>query len=284
MKEPDKQQLETHLKSIVGERTPHLSNQHLTDVSHYIKETFQTLGYQIESDPFLFQGETFENIIARKKGSVSDERIIIGAHFDSVPGSPGADDNASGVSVMLELARILADRKWNHTVELIGFHMEEWNMIGSGAYAKKLKQAKVRVRGMISLEMVGFTSSAPGSQKMPAGFGFFYPKVGNFIAIVGNVRSWKLLNTFKTKMKAGQNLPVETLVMPFNGIFVYPSRWSDHSPFWDAGYPALLITDTSFYRNPHYHGPTDTIETLNLDFMLNVTRGVAQALIALDET
>ncbi len=279
----DQQRLETHLKAIVGERTPHLSDKHLADVFRYVKETLQNLGYQIELDPFPFQGETFENIIARKKGSASDERIIVGAHFDSVPGSPGADDNASGVSVMLELARILAKRKWNHTVEFVGFHMEEWNMIGSRAYAKKLKQADTRVRGMISLEMVGFTSNVPGSQKMPPGFGFFYPKTGNFISIVGNIRSWKFLNMFKTKMKTVENLPVESLIMPLNGILVYPTRWSDHSPFWDAGYPALLITDTSFYRNPHYHGPTDTIETLNLDFMSKITRGVAQALVTLDE-
>jgi aminopeptidase YwaD len=279
--EPDKNELEKHLKKIVGERAIHSSDQHLAEVFQYIKETLQNLGYEIELDPFQFQGEKFENIIARKKGK-TDEHIIVGAHFDSVVGSPGADDNASGVSAMLELARILAAHDWNHTIEFIGFHLEEWNMIGSAAYVKKLKERKIKVRGMISLEMVGYASNQLKSQKMPAGFGVFYPNVGNFIGVVANIRSWQLMNLFKEKMKLAEDLPVESLVMPLNGIFLPPVRWSDHSPFWDAGYPALLITDTSFYRNPHYHSASDTIETLDLDFMTKVTKGVVIALEILD--
>ena len=284
MEEANKERIEIYLKHIVGERTPHMSDKHLANVSHYIRETLKSFGYQTELDPFPFNGETFQNIIAHKKGEKSDDRIIIGAHFDSVPDSPGADDNASGVVAMLELARILADRKWNHTVEFIGFNLEEWRMIGSTAYANKLKRDHISVRGMISLEMVGFATEAPGSQRMPSGFGFFYPKVGNFIGLVGNLRSWNLLRTFKTGMKKIKGLPVESLLIPMSGIFLPPTRWSDHSPFWDQRYPALMITDTSFYRNPHYHGPTDTIETLNLDFILKVTDGVAQALVTLDES
>ncbi|MBI4373136.1 MAG: M20/M25/M40 family metallo-hydrolase [Candidatus Omnitrophica bacterium] len=275
--------IESHLKNIVGERTPYVSNEHLANVSHYLQKTLQEFGYPIELDPFTFQQEPFENIIARKKGLKSDARIIIGAHFDSVPGTPGADDNASGVAAMLELARMLAERKWNHTVEFIGFNLEEWDMVGSASYVNKLKNGKAKVRAMISLEMIGFTSAAPKSQKMPGGFDLFYPSVGNFIGLVGNVRSWKLLHTFKSKMKEEEGLPVESLIMPLNGIFLPAVRWSDHSPFWDAGYPALLITDTSFFRNPHYHGPTDTIETLDLDFIQKVTQALAKALIALDE-
>ena len=282
MKEPNKESIEAHLKRIVGERTAGISEQHLADVFQYIQKTLRDFEYQVELDPFPFDGKTFQNIIARKKGGKSDERIIVGAHFDSVPGSPGADDNASGVAAMLELARILSEQKWNHTVEFIGFHMEEWNMIGSGAYAKKLKRQGTKVYGMVSLEMVGFTNQERGSQKMPPGFGFFYPDTGNFIALVGNIRSWKLLKDFKTKMKETEGLPVESLIIPFNGMLLNATRLSDHSPFWDAGYPALLITDTSFYRNPHYHSPTDTIETLDLDFMQNVVAGVAKAIMALD--
>ena len=281
--EPDKKTLENHLKKIIGERTVHSSDEHLGEVFQYIKEKFKDLGYEVKLDPFEYDGETFQNIIARKKGKRSDDRIIIGAHFDTVPGSPGADDNASGVAAMLELARMFTGYEWNHTVEFIGFHMEEWNMVGSSAYVQKLKRQRIKVRGMISLEMVGYTSDQPGSQKMPAGFGLFYPNVGNFIGIVANIRSWKLMSLFKEKMKLADGLPVESLVMPLNGILLYPVRWSDHSPFWDAGYPALLITDTSFYRNPHYHGPSDTMETLDLDFMAKVTKGVALALVELDK-
>ncbi|MBI4394765.1 MAG: M28 family peptidase [Candidatus Omnitrophica bacterium] len=284
MKEANKDLLRKHLEKIAGERTPYLSDQHLKEVANYLKETFQNLGYPTESDSFTFQGETFENVIARKKGLKSEAKIIIGAHFDSVPGTPGADDNASGVAAMLELARILADHPWNHTAEFIGFNIEEWNMIGSSDYVNRLKHNHISVHGMISLEMVGFATDVPRSQKMPAGFGFFYPSVGNFIGVVGNIRSWKFMNEFKASMKETEGLGVESLLMPFNGLFLPATRWSDHSPFWDAGYPALLITDTSFYRNPHYHGPTDAIETLNLDFMQKVTQALAQALIHLDNS
>lgn len=281
MKSPDEHLIRRHLEKIVGERTPHSSDVHLSEVMNYLKHSFQTFGYEVERHLFLFSGETFENMIARKKGVQSAEKIIVGAHFDSVPGSPGADDNASAVAVMLELARILADRPFHHTVEFIGFHMEEWNMIGSTAYVEKLKKENEKVLGMISLEMVGYTSEEPKSQNMPAGFALFYPRVGNFIALVGNIRSIKLLNTFKSQMKS--SVRTESLILPFNGKPLPAVRLSDHSPFWDNGYPALLITDTSFYRNPHYHTADDTLETLNIPFMARVTEGVAQALIKLDE-
>lgn len=272
-----------HLEKITGERTPPYSDSHLQEVMTYIETTLSQLGYPVERDPFLFAGIMFDNLIARKKGLKSNEKIIVGAHFDSVPGSPGADDNASGVAVILELARLLADHEWNHTIEFIGFHMEEWNMIGSTAYAEKLKIQKAKLRGMISLEMVGYTSDQPKSQKLPIGFNLIYPDVGNFIGIVGNTRSAKLAEIFKRQMKSVPGLPTEKLILPFNGAPLPVVRLSDHSPFWDRGWPALLITDTSFYRNPHYHSPTDTIETLNLSFMEKVTEGVAKALIALDE-
>lgn len=283
MKLPDENSIRQHLEQIVGERTLHSSDRHLNEVMHYIENAFKKLGYEIERHPFSFSGETFDNIIARKKGTKSNDKIIVGAHFDSVPGSPGADDNASGVAVMLELARILADCSWNHTIEFIGFHMEEWNMIGSNAYAEKLKEEKIKVRGMISLEMVGYTANEPKSQKLPPGFNLFFPSVGNFIGIVGNMRSIKLASTFNTEMESIYGLPVEKLILPFNGILLPATRLSDHSPFWDRGFPALLITDTSFYRNPHYHSASDAIDTLNLPFMNQITKGVGEALIALDE-
>ena len=279
----ERDRLRTHLEHITGERFPDVSNKHLQSVITYLQTTLRNAGYDLERHPFQVDGMTYENIIARKEGFRKKDRIIVGAHFDSVMGSPGADDNASGVASMLELARRLKDRKWNHTIEFVGFHLEEWNMLGSVAYVKKLKREGIKVRGMFSLEMIGFTSHQPKSQQMPPGFSFFYPDVGNFIGLVGNLSSIPLLNIFKRHMKKINNLPVETLVMPLNGALVPATRLSDHSPFWDAGYPALLITDTSFFRNPHYHGPTDTIETLDLDFMTRVTEGVERALLALDE-
>ena len=167
MPNSDQELLQRHLKAIVGERFAGLSDEHLAEVFTYVKQTLSDLGYEIELHDFGVEGSTFQNVIARRSGPDRNTRIIVGAHFDSVAGTPGADDNASGVAVMLELARILKDHPWKKTVEFIGFHLEEWNMLGSSAYVKKLKRERVKVRGMVSLEMVGFASDAPKSQRMP---------------------------------------------------------------------------------------------------------------------
>ena len=130
-------------------------------------------------------------------------------------------------------------------------------MIGSSYLAKKLKSAGAKVDAMISLEMVGYTDLNSGSQKYPFGLKAFYPERGDFIGVIGNWNSASLLRTVARQMRHVQGFPVETLSVPGNGGLIPAVRLSDHSPFWDAGYPALMITDTSFFRNPHYHGPTD---------------------------
>jgi hypothetical protein len=134
---------------------------------------------------------------------------------------------------------------------------------------------------MISLEMVGYTDSRRGSQKYPVGLGWLYPDRGDFIGVVGNRKSASVLRQFSSHMRQVTDLSVQTLSVPGNGALVPGVRLSDHSPFWDLGYPALLITDTSFYRNPHYHGPTDTLETLDIDFMAKVCEGVVRGVIGL---
>jgi Zn-dependent M28 family amino/carboxypeptidase len=134
---------------------------------------------------------------------------------------------------------------------------------------------------MVSLEMVGYTDPRPGSQKLPAGLSRFYPDRGDFIGVVGNWQSNALLHKFAAGMRQAAKLQVETLSVPGKGMILPAVRLSDHAPFWDLDYPALMITDTSFYRNPHYHGSTDTIETLDIDFMANVCAGVVRGLTAL---
>jgi Zn-dependent M28 family amino/carboxypeptidase len=162
------------------------------------------------------------------------------------------------------------------------FNLEELNMIGSAAFAKKLKAAGARVGAMISLEMVGYTDSRPGSQKLPVGLSRLYPDRGDFIGVVGNWKSDALLRKFSAAMREVPNLPVETLSVPGNGMLIPAVRLSDHSPFWDLGYPAVMVTDTSFYRNPHYHAATDMVETLNIDFMVKVCEGVVRGVVGLD--
>lgn len=271
-------ELKKKLERISGERSPFSSPRHLASVENYIESEFETFGLSVESDTFAYLGRSYRNIIGRLGPARSGPLILLGAHFDSVEGSPGADDNASGVTVLLEAARILSTSRPRSQVLFCAFNLEELNMIGSTHFAKKLKAARADIRAMVSLEMVGFTASKPGSQQYPAGLQWFYPERGDFIGVVGNWRSSSLLRHFSRSMRQVRGLPVETLTVLGNGFLVPQVRLSDHSPFWDLGYPALLVTDTSFFRNPHYHGASDTVETLDLDFMARVCQGVVQAI------
>ena len=250
----DPQRLRRTLAAIVGERSPFSSQRHLTAVEGFIEKELETYGLIVESDYFSYRGKNFRNIVGRLSPHRAGSLVILGAHFDSVQGTPGADDNASGVAVLLEAARLLARARVGSQVLFCAFNLEELNMIGSGYFAKKLKSAGAKVAAMISLEMVGYTDSRPGSQKYPLGLKAFYPDRGNFIGVIGNWRSASLLRRFARQMRQVRGLPVETLSVPGNGGLIPAVRLSDHSSFWDAGYPALMVTDTSFFRNPHYHG------------------------------
>ena len=277
----DPQRLRRTLAAIVGERSPFSSQRHLTAVEGFIEKELETYGLIVESDYFSYRGRNFRNIVGRLSPHRARSLVILGAHFDSVQGTPGADDNASGVAVLLEAARLLARARVGSQVLFCAFNLEELNMIGSGYFAKKLKSAGAKVAAMISLEMVGYTDSRPGSQNYPLGLKAFYPDRGNFIGVIGNWRSASLLRRFARQMRQVRGLPVETLSVPGNGGLIPAVRLSDHSSFWDAGYPALLVTDTSFFLNPHYHGSTDTLETVNFDFMAKVCEGVIGAVLAL---
>jgi len=279
----DRARISRSLERIVGERSPFSGARHLATVESFIKAEFASYGLDAESDSFSYAGETFHNIVARRCRRGEEARVILGAHFDSVTGTPGADDNASGVAVVLETARLLTELDLATPVLFCAFNLEELNMIGSTAFAQKLKAAGMKVEAMISLEMVGYTDSRPGSQKLPAGLGRFYPDRGDFIGVVGNWQSNALLHKFAGGMRQASNLQVETLSVPGNGALIPAVRLSDHAPFWDLGYPALMITDTSFYRNPHYHGATDSIETLDIDFTVKVCEGIVRGLGALSK-
>ena len=277
----DRKRLNRHLQIIVGERSPFSGVRHLAAVEKFIKAEFASYGLDAESDSFSYASETFHNIVARRRPRDEEPLVILGAHFDSVVGTPGADDNASGVAVLLESARLLSQLSSATPVLFCAFNLEELNMIGSSAFARKITAAGIKVELMISLEMVGYTDSRPGSQKLPAGLGRFYPDRGDFIGVVGNWQSNALMHKFAGGMRQVANLPVETLSVPGKGALIPAVRLSDHAPFWDLGYPALMITDTSFYRNPHYHGATDSIETLDIDFMAKVCEGVVRGMSTL---
>ena len=279
--EVEPRQLRRTLEVIAGERSPFSSLHHLTAVESFVEKELGSYGLKVESDYFSYRGKTFRNLIGRQGDHRGGSLIVLGAHLDSVQGTPGADDNASGVAVLLEAARLLARARLRSQVLFCAFNLEELNMIGSGYFVKKLKSEEMKVAAMISLEMVGYTDSRPDSQRYPLGLKAFYPDRGDFIGVIGNWRSASLLRRFARQMRQVRGLPVETLSVPGNGGLIPAVRLSDHAPFWDAGYPALMVTDTSFFRNPHYHGSRDTLETLNLDFMAKVCEGVVRAVPAL---
>jgi len=208
--------------------------------------------------------------------------LIVGAHYDSIPGSPGADDNASAVAALLELARWIGPRlrsggPYRARLQLVAYDLEEDGLIGSFVHSGVLERAGTLLHGMIALEMLGYTDSRPGSQGLPPPLAPLYPDVGNFIGVVGNDASRGLLQFVTEAMKGVPGLPVEFLAVPGTGFILGETRRSDHASFWDRGYPALMITDTSFFRNPHYHQASDTPETLDYLFLARVTIGVCEA-------
>ena len=269
-----------HLRALEGERHYAASPQRLADAQAYVVEQFTRSGLSVRLDEFSYLGMPVVNVVGRSPTARDAPRVIVGAHFDTVPNTPGADDNASGIAAMLEAARVVAAGYPEAPVEFVGFNLEEVGMVGSTHYAAQLTRDGVALLGMLSLEMVGFTESK-GEQRYPPFFKRFYPPVGNFIGLVANRRSTSLLRTAERAMRSVPGLPVETVVLPANGWLVPESRLSDHSPFWDAGYQALLITDTAFLRNPHYHQPSDTVETLDVAFLEKVCQGVVEVVLAL---
>jgi Zn-dependent M28 family amino/carboxypeptidase len=273
--------LRRHLDVIVGERSPFSGAQHLAEVETFVESELASYGLVVESDYFPYRGKKFRNIIGRVGGHHSRPLMVLGAHLDAVEGTPGADDNASGLAVLLEAARVLAQARLRAPVLFCGFNLEEVGMIGSSYFVAKLNKTGMKVACMISLEMVGYTDPRPGAQKYPAGLSWVYPDRGDFIGLIGNWNSSALLRAVARAMRQVRGLAVETLAVPGAGALLPAVRLSDHAPFWDAGYPALMVTDTAFYRNPNYHGRTDTLETLNVEFMAHVCEGIIRTIAAL---
>ncbi|MEG4270717.1 MULTISPECIES: M20/M25/M40 family metallo-hydrolase [unclassified Microcoleus] len=280
-----KERLHSHLIQIVRDRNPYLASEGHFYAQQYICEQFAQWG-TVEIDDFSVRGRIHHNFILNlpplspplaKGGKQENLPIIIGAHYDTVPGSPGADDNATGVAVLLELARDIASGPLKYPVQLVAFDMEEYGCLGSSHHAAKYKQQQKSIRLMISLEMLGYCNHNPNSQSYPAGLKYFYPNCGNFIALIGNLRTVPdLINLSGKIRKSGQ--PCEWLPVPNRGLIVPDTRRSDHVPFWDNGYPAIMVTDTANMRNPHYHRESDKIETLDLDFLAGVCRGLVEGI------
>jgi len=273
--------LKGHVQNIHFDRSPYHHYLELEQAAQYIRKEFINIGLDVKEDHFQWEGKTYKNIVAEKKGIISPHRVLIlGAHYDTVPGSPGADDNASAIAVLLEVARNIQAVPLDSTVRWIAFCLEEYSYIGSTHYAESLKKGREEILGVISLEMIGFTG--PRQDYPPYLNPKYYPNVGDFIAIIGNERSKELLEkvcqSFKTHIP---QIPLEFIVVPGNGEGMEEVRLSDHSTFWDRGMSALMVTDTGFLRNPNYHLPSDRVETLNFEFMRKVAIGVYYSVVEL---
>lgn len=250
-----------------------------------ISDHFHSLGYGVTHQAVPYRDTAHVNVIAAPRESDGGDKplLVVGAHYDSVSRTPGADDNASGVAGLMEIARLLR-RNPPAGLRLAAFCPEEppayrTRKMGSYVYAHSLKQAGTRLRGMICLEMIGYFSDAPGSQSYPLPFmKTLYPDRGNFIAMVGNLRSARWTRQVRNAFAAATDLPVETLNAP---AIIVGIDFSDHWSFNKFNFPALMVTDTAFYRTPHYHLPTDTPETLDYVRMAKVTDGLAAAVSVL---
>ena len=288
----DPERLWGHVERLAAEPRP-AGSEVLESCRGYVSEHFEAAGCRVERRRFSVAdegGSRIEgiNLVANwpDRFDTSAPRLLVGAHLDSLPQTPGADDNASAVAALLEIARCLgedfaavAPGATPHPVslELIAFDLEENGMLGGAARAAEFQRDGVDLLGMVSLEMLGYRDPAPGAQSLPRLLEGLYPDTGDFIAVIGNRRSESLIEIWARGMRQVEGLPVETLAVPGNGEALQATRLSDHSPFWDAGFNALMITDTSFMRNPHYHQPSDTPETLDPDFLALVTSGCLAA-------
>lgn len=254
--------------------------------AEYILGQLVEYGYVPEEERFEarsrwegFTGEKREhrNIIAQVVGTQQPGRILeIGAHYDTHPFSPGADDNTSGVAGLLEIARVLAKKPLDRTVRFCFFAMEEDGLFGSRHHVERLREVGERVDGIFVLEMIGYTSSEEGSQKAPIRIPLLFspPRRGEFIAVIGNFTSGGLGNRYEDCAERYEPALRYHSLNRIGGLFRDSAR-SDHSPYWAAGMRGIMLTDTANFRNPHYHRPTDTIDTLDFDFLAGVTRVMA---------
>lgn len=273
-----KHRLSNHLTQIVRERDPYLNSGGHFLAREYIRATLAQWG-EVENHEFRFQGKTHQNLILNLN-SVPDFNlppILIGAHYDAVPGTLGADDNATGVAVLLEIAQIFASSPLKYPLRLVAFDLEEYGLLGSTAYAQELRSNNQKLRLMLSLEMLGYCNNNRGSQTYPNIIKPFYSSYANFIALVGNLSAIPDLFFLSRQMKK-HGTPVEVLPDPSGGKLVPITGFSDHRPFWQRKYRAIMVTDTAMLRNPHYHKATDTIETLDLDFLTNTCQSLIAAL------
>ncbi len=285
--ETTSERLQDHLKELtvtIGERSVNMPK-NLERTAEYIENFYKNINIAVHREPYRFHNFTVANVVGEVSFSdTPKKRFILGAHYDSVAGTIGADDNASAVAVQLETARQLNQLKGQADLDLavkfVSFALEEppvymTRYMGSRVYALKASNQNEQIDGMICLEMVGYACQEPGCQQYPFPLMFFgYPETGNYIGIVGNFRSRSFTRALFKDFNKNPRLPVIKLTVPLSGYILPAVRLSDHASFWDKGYPAVMITDTAFFRNPHYHLRSDTMDKLDYRFMAELVRSL----------
>ena len=249
----------------------------------FIRGTWAELGYDVTTQTYDAFGIASANLEITIRGTQPSAIVLVGAHYDTVDGSPGADDNASGVAALIEFARLIRNMNPVHSIRLVAFVNEEppffyFGEMGSRVYARAARARGDDITLMLSLEMLGCFRDVPGSQRYPPLLRYFYPNRGNFIAFVSNLRSRAALREVANRFARHADVPVERLASP---AIVPGVSWSDQLSFWREGYRALMVTDTAFYRYPHYHAATDTPEKLDYLRMARVVEGLAATLVEL---
>jgi Zn-dependent M28 family amino/carboxypeptidase len=283
------EKLKNYVKSVEGLRHGWENYDALEEKAKFIEETLRSFNLKVENQNLPFHGRTYRNIIATTE-DIDKEKdwILLGAHYDAAWGSPGADDNASGVAVLLEAANILSKQKFNRTIQFVAFTLEEPQpqtinfLIGSDHFAREAKKQRKRYRAVLILESVGYTDNTEGSQVVPIFIRIPVPKKGNFLGVIANRKSKDIMNAFhSTVSEYVPELVVVPYKVPLSGRIIPETRFSDHASFWNCGYPALMLTDTAMFRNPHYHTYHDKYETLNFAFIVNVTKAVVSVILKL---
>jgi Zn-dependent M28 family amino/carboxypeptidase len=269
--------LRRHVHEVASREHNFMHPAELEAAARYIETALSDLGYAVAAQRFESAGAQVRNIeIEIPGGSRAPEIVLVGAHYDSVVGSPGANDNGSGVAAALELARMFRNAAPARTLRFVWFVNEEppffkTDEMGSRVYARRSRARGETIVAMFSLETIGYYSDRPGSQRYPPPFNFFYPSSGNFIAFVSNLASRSLLHQTIAGFRRHAGFPSEGLAAP---AFIPGVDWSDHWAFWKEGYPALMVTDTAPYRYPYYHTPDDTPDRVDYARLARVVTGL----------
>jgi Zn-dependent M28 family amino/carboxypeptidase len=269
------------LSAEIGERSI-FNYQNLELAADYIAEQFGKMGYKVDFQTYTVEDKEIKNIIATKIGTKSPEEVVIvGAHYDSCF-NPGADDNASGVAGILELARLMRNKPVDRTIKFAAFVNEEppffqTEAMGSRIFAREAKKNNLGIKAVVVLDLIGYYTNNFNSQRYLPIIGIFFPNRGNFVGVFGNFQSRHLVSSIVKEFKQHSSFPLQSIALDH----IPATDFSDHWSFWKEGYPAVMVSDTAFLRHRNYHKATDTWEKLNYNAMACVIEGIYPAIIAL---